>query len=177
MPPSKEKVRKLDIGCGNKKVEGAIGLDIVSLPGVDVVHDLNSFPYPFEDSSFDEIYCYDVLEHLDDLLKTMEELHRIGANGCKIFIKVPYALCTDSFTDPTHKRYFTIHSFDYFTEKGHRFSEFNFYSKARFRILKAEKVYAENRIIKSLPTRIKDILSNHIFNICWALNFELEVVK
>ena len=45
----------LDLGCGRNKVPGAIGLDLFPVPGVDVVHDLEAFPYPFENNSFDEI--------------------------------------------------------------------------------------------------------------------------
>ena len=45
----------LDIGCGRHKLPGSIGLDIVPLEGVDVVHDLNQFPYPFSDNSFDSV--------------------------------------------------------------------------------------------------------------------------
>ena len=38
----------LDLGCGSVKVEGAVGLDNVGIPGVDIVHDLLDFPYPIE---------------------------------------------------------------------------------------------------------------------------------
>jgi len=62
----------LDVGCGTAKVKGAIGLDIAPLPGVDVVHDLNKFPWPFENGTFDEIYMLDVIEHLDDTIGVME---------------------------------------------------------------------------------------------------------
>ena len=41
----------LDLGCGDNKVEGAGGLDNVSLSGVDIVHDLLDFPYPIENES------------------------------------------------------------------------------------------------------------------------------
>ena len=39
----------LDLGCGLRKTPGSVGCDMISLPSVDVVHDLNSFPYPFPD--------------------------------------------------------------------------------------------------------------------------------
>ena len=37
-------MKVLDVGCGTAKVNGAIGIDRINLPGVDVVHDLNKFP-------------------------------------------------------------------------------------------------------------------------------------
>ena len=41
-------MKMLDLGCGSLKVEGAVGLDNVSIPNVDIVHDLLDFPYPIE---------------------------------------------------------------------------------------------------------------------------------
>ena len=46
----------LDLGCGDNKVEGAIGLDNIALSEVDIVHDLLHFPYPIKANSFDTIY-------------------------------------------------------------------------------------------------------------------------
>ena len=43
----------LDLGCGPIKLNGAIGLDNVALPNVDIVHDLLNFPYPIDNESFD----------------------------------------------------------------------------------------------------------------------------
>lgn len=47
---------KLDIGCGTNKKDSFLGVDILELPGVDIVHDLNSFPYPFSNNEIDEIW-------------------------------------------------------------------------------------------------------------------------
>lgn len=59
----------LDIGCGNKKLLGAIGVDLTAAQRPMLFTNLNSFPYLFEDSSFDEIYLNNTLEHLDDVSK------------------------------------------------------------------------------------------------------------
>ena len=66
----------LNVGCGYTSY-GDINLDYRELPNVDVVHDLNVFPYPFEDKSFDEILCFEVLEHLHSPYTTLKELRRI----------------------------------------------------------------------------------------------------
>ena len=52
----------LDLGCGNKKRPGAIGIDVNPRCDADVIHDLNAFPYPFAESAFDEIYADNVIE-------------------------------------------------------------------------------------------------------------------
>lgn len=66
---------ELLLGCGrnrDKKVVFSgtprewtelVTLDMDPSVGADVVHDLNVLPYPFDDSAFDEIHAYDVLEH------------------------------------------------------------------------------------------------------------------
>lgn len=67
-------MKQLLIGCGNdkrKKLDPGSGLqwdELVTLDhspacGPHVVHDLNEFPYPFANDTFDEIHAYCVLEH------------------------------------------------------------------------------------------------------------------
>ena len=51
----------LDLGCGNKKREGATGVDYNDRTAADIVHNLNEFPYPFEDNSIDKIYLWRVV--------------------------------------------------------------------------------------------------------------------
>lgn len=55
----------IDLGCGLSKETGFIGVDNVPLPGVDVVHDLLEFPYPFDDSVASVIHLKHVLEHFE----------------------------------------------------------------------------------------------------------------
>jgi len=47
---------KLNIGCGKDLKEGYVNLDVVNYGG-NQIHDLNKFPYPFEENTFDEIYA------------------------------------------------------------------------------------------------------------------------
>jgi ubiquinone/menaquinone biosynthesis C-methylase UbiE len=161
---------KLNLGCGPDKKEGYIGVDKVKLPTVDVVHDLNNFPYPFEDNSVDEIYCSHILEHLDDFNRVMEELWRICKPNALIVIKVPYYKSYLAFSDATHKVWFTEHSFDHFND-SHPLS--NFYSKARFKIL-SKKLIAK-RFTKYLP--FKSFLNFFLWNIFEEIEFKLLVDK
>ena len=68
----------LDVGCGQNKWPGAIGLDISPDTAADVVADLNEFPYPLEDGRFDQILCQDVIEHVREPLRFLSELHRVA---------------------------------------------------------------------------------------------------
>jgi SAM-dependent methyltransferase len=127
--------RSLDMGCGSRKRHGCIGIDNNRRSDADVIHDLNSFPYPFKKSSFDEIFADNVIEHLSDVIATLEEIHRISASGALVKITVPYFRSRWAFIDPTHLHYFTVDSFAYFDAEN-PISERYKYSDARFSVEK-----------------------------------------
>jgi SAM-dependent methyltransferase len=114
--------KALDVGCGSRKLPGAVGIDILRMPEVDIVYDLSTFPWPLGENEFDVIFMSHCLEHMEDLLKTLAEIHRISRRGAHIIIQVPYFRSTDAYTDPTHRHFFTSHSLDYFCE-GERISD------------------------------------------------------
>ena len=129
-------LKMLDLGCGNTKRPGAVGVDFNDRTAADIVHNLNSFPYPFEDASFDEIYLDNVLEHLDDVMGVMEEVHRICKPGGVVKVIVPYFRSLWAFMDPTHKHFFTVNSFAYFDPESIICTRYD-YTLARF---KPEKI-------------------------------------
>jgi len=124
---------KLDLGCGNAKRDGFMGVDSLDLPGVDVVHDLTSYPYPFSDSSVDEIWLDNVLEHLPSPIKVVEELYRICKNNAIINVAVPYFRSFYSTIDPTHVNFFGLNWFNYF-DPSHPFHKKYQYSKATLKV-------------------------------------------
>ncbi|MFQ5787155.1 MAG: methyltransferase domain-containing protein [Thermodesulfobacteriota bacterium] len=72
-----KKIEKLNVGCGHDIKRGYINLDIQKHKGVDVIHDLNQFPYPFPDNSFSYIYSRNCLDMLFNVDKVFDELYRI----------------------------------------------------------------------------------------------------
>ena len=116
----------LDLGCGDNKVEGAIGLDNIALSEVDIVHDLLHFPYPIKANSFDTIYLRHVIEHfnIDKFNNIMNECYRILNKDGQLFINVPHIFSIAAFTDPTHKQYFTFGS-GYFWDKKYQKSYYS----------------------------------------------------
>jgi len=125
-------MNKLNIGCGKKQLKGYINLDSTKLKGVDVIHNLNKYPWPFKNNYFDEIYADNVLEHLNSITQPIEEIWRISKAGAKIKIIVPYTPSVWAFCDPTHKQFYTYFTLDYFTKDA----KLNYYSNARFKIIK-----------------------------------------
>lgn len=102
-----QNARILDLGCGQKKVPGSVGVDFMRNPSVDLVHDLDVVPYPFESDSFDAIYMNHCIEHLSDPKKTLEECMRIARPNAAIYITLPHFTNAASFGDVTHRRAFS----------------------------------------------------------------------
>ena len=110
---------KIDLGCGEHKTEGLLGIDIVQRPNVDIVHDLSLFPYPFEDNSVEFIQAHHVLEHVPDFIKTVEELCRICKDNSIIEVRCPHASCFPTvWADPTHKRALVKNSFIHWSNEA-----------------------------------------------------------
>lgn len=107
--------RKLNLGCGRDIREGWVNLDQARLPGVDVVHNLERVPLPFDDGHFDHIHAKDVLEHVE-YIPLLAELHRILRPGGTLQIQVPHFTSADNFIDPTHKKQFSIRTFEFFVK-------------------------------------------------------------
>jgi SAM-dependent methyltransferase len=120
-------LKKLNLGCGHFALPGWVNVDIATLPGVDVVHDLNKLPLPFENESADEILCDDVLEHLD-YAPLLKDCHRILVTGGRLRVHVPHFTSSNNAADPTHKRQFSIKTLNFFctaTFEGKRRSYYN----------------------------------------------------
>ena len=127
-------MRNLNIGCGEKDFPDCVNVDIRHTYITHLIYDLEKFPYPFEDNEFENIYAYDILEHLTDVMAVMEELHRILKVGGKLFIRTNNWRFENAFTDPTHKHFFTLRSFDYFDPNKEMGAKYGYYSKGKFSI-------------------------------------------
>lgn len=123
-----ENKRALDIGCGQRKLPGAVGMDIIKNSTADVIHDASAIPWPFEDSSFKIVFANHFVEHIDDLLAFFNEVHRILEPNGRLIMQVPYFRWVDAYTDPTHRHFFTSQSLDYVIA-GTKLSEYSYTSK------------------------------------------------
>ena len=148
---------KLNLGCGKDIKPDYINLDIVDYGG-NKIHDINTFPYPFEDNTFEEIYASHVLEHLDNFNKTVIELYRIAKPNCTIIVYAPFFLNTKYFGEPDHKIPFSIRTFDNYEYIGDRKLKFyekwkldhrtNYESVAKFEILEKRFITSHFAVLK-----------------------------
>lgn len=113
---------KLNLGCGHNKKPGYVNVDRAH--GPDVVHDLESFPWPWPDSSVDEIRAEHILEHLGRepivFIGVMKEMHRVCRGGAKVHIVVPHPRHDDFLNDPTHVRPITVNVLALFSKRLNR---------------------------------------------------------
>ena len=122
-------MRILDVGCGVNKYPGAIGIDLNPRSRADVLCNLDRFPYPFRDNAFDELRAIHVIEHVSDVVRTMEEFHRLVRPGGTVHIVTPHYTDFSSFCDPTHRWHLNSFSFRYF---GPDNAGYGYYSSVRF---------------------------------------------
>jgi len=174
-------MRKLNLGCGKEILEGYVNLDLIKLEGVDVVHDLDKFPYPFPDNHYDIVRAKSVLEHLESIQEVIEELWRISKPEAVINIWTPHFASLGAFVDPTHKQFFTYYTFDYYCENAKKeINHLDYYSKARFRIIERKIIYPKylkvlELIVNKIP-RFHEIILRKFLPVK-SLFFKLEVRK
>ena len=156
-----EKKLKLNIGCGDHRLPGYEGVDILRGNAVDYVCDLENGNLPFQDNSVEAIYCSNVLEHIQNLPGLMAEFHRICCGGAVMEIIVPHGSGIGAFQDPTHRRFFSYNSFEYFT-KNDEFPSYDFQNN--FEIVNKKICFVRT------PKDISDYLK-HPFKAFFELTF------
>ncbi len=164
----------MNMGSGLDRRAGFVNADRVPLAGVDVVCDFSRRPFPFKDNVFDEVFMSHVLEHLPDTLATMEEIHRVCRPSATVTIKVPHYKHSSAFQDPTHLRFFTEGSFDYFGKDPR-----SYYTRARFDVVKVEKAYDFHidRWVRRPFPRLLPWVEKFLHNTVVELTFTLRVRK
>jgi len=165
---------KINLGCGMRYLSDYVNCDVLTHIKADKYFDLNKPPYPFESNSADEIFMDNVLEHLNDVVQVMEELHRILQVGGLLRILVPYGKTDWALQDPTHKHYFTENSLNYFVEGF----PYGFYSKGKFKMVEARLYGDSTNIMHKLRNLLplKKYLRYFFWNIYDGIYFELQKV-
>ncbi len=152
----------LDIGCStkdrkyksNNPNDKVIGLDKFHVSGADIIADLEK-TLPFKDNSFDMVVASHVLEHTYNFFFVMEEIHRITKKNGVVKIWVPHFSSHLAYTNPDHKRFFAAYTFDHFDPENKE----NYYSKARFRVIKRRLNFVHYGIFSFLNYIVNPIIN------------------
>src|ERR1039457_6879507 len=95
----------LDIGCGKRKIEpDAVGIDMSAESAADHVWNLDRYPWPLEDRRFSRIHMSHVIEHLEDPMRAMAEVYRVGEEGAAVYTTPPLFSPHNSYVAPPPRR-------------------------------------------------------------------------
>ena len=94
----------LDIGCGANCQPGFVGMDKRALPGVELIHDAEIFPWPVEAESVSVLMMSHFIEHVKPWLQfeLMDEAWRVLLPEGQLMISTPYGGSFRWHQDPTH---------------------------------------------------------------------------
>ncbi len=133
----------VELGCGQKKKPGRIGVDKLDLPNVDIVADIENGLAFLPDDSVDEIHCRSVFEHIENFESLMREIVRVLKDNGKAHLSVPHFSNPYYYSDYTHRRFFGLYTFYYFVDAEHQLRRKvpNFYTNVRINIVSQRLVF------------------------------------
>lgn len=118
-PPELAGLPGLNVGCGTILCPHDVNVDSQPLAGVDVVADLDD-KWPWRDGSVRYIKAAHVFEHVADPVMFMCEAWRVLAPGGLLDIRVPFYQHPNAYADPTHRRFCTERTFEYWIRDAQR---------------------------------------------------------
>jgi len=159
---AEEKAVVVELGCGLNKRKDSLGIDVVDLPSVDIVADLErGLPF-LPDQSVDKFYASHVFEHLAHFEYLMDEIHRALKADGKLILRVPHFSNPFYYSDITHKRFFGLYSFEYFGQTYHRFKRKipRHYIEHGFKTEELQLIFYSDRFILKIVKRMVQTLVN-----------------
>ena len=111
---------RLDIGCGEAKQKNWVGLDKRPLKGVDIVWDVQDFPWPIPDNCCFQALMSHLWEHIEPKYRfdVINEIWRIMKPGGQLLLSSPYYQSFGALQDPSHYGCPNEATFLYFTPKS-----------------------------------------------------------
>lgn len=145
----------LNLGAGKRIDEGdkgAVNHDLtLHSPLIDVAHDLNDIPWPWDDESFDRVLAWAVLEHLRlNLIESINECWRVLRPGGTIEVKLPIWNAATSYDDPTHYWQFALGVFDQFDPRTERGRQYDFYTPRKWTITKPATMCSSSSFVATM---------------------------
>lgn len=154
---------RLDIAGGGNPQRGFVNIDIRPLPEVDIVHDLEKFPWPIPSESVSFAMASHIVEHIDPahgvFVGFMNECWRVLQQGGQIMIATPMAGSAGYWQDPTHCNGCVPATFAYFCPLTPNSPLYGIYEPAPFRMIKC--TYELNGNMEVAMEKMNDDASYH----------------
>ena len=156
----------IELGCGPNPPQNIIGIDHLALEGVHYVTNLEEGLKMIPDNSVDELHSRHFLEHIQNFETLLTDIHRIIKPGGKHFVVVPHFANPYYYSDYTHKRFFGLYSFDYFSKTEHQLQRKvpAFYGGVKFKITHRKIVF------KSPEFAVRNIFKGKVLQPLFNLN-------
>lgn len=186
-------LKKLNMGCGFKKLFDHWNVDNESACNPDQILDLEKTPWPYEDNFFEKITADNIMEHLGQNPKVftniIKEMYRVSKDGAEWFICVPHHRCDLFWDDYTHVRALSAKTFKMFDQKVNYDSIERNLSDSTFGIYNSVDIevydvtynlvnYWKNQLEQGMigPAQL-DINLNTMSNVCESVNIFIRVHK
>jgi predicted SAM-dependent methyltransferase len=119
--PAFEPPIRLNLGSGLRKKAGYVNIDNRPEMDPDLLCDV-TLGLPFEDSSVEEVFCQDFLEHIprEKAIAMITEIWRVLRPGGKFEHITPSTDGRGAFQDPHHVSYWNYNSWYYYTHPAYR---------------------------------------------------------
>jgi len=169
--------KKLQLGCGKDKYSDYLNVDICPEYNPDLVWDLEKFPYPFKDNTFEEVIGSHIIEHFIEPRIIMDEIWRVSKHEAEVILYTPHWSHWAAYADITHKKFMTPATFkNYITYEG-KFEVDNIgYSSGKAGGFREVFFFGLSILYNIIPTTIVENFLCKIIPIP-ELYFKLKVVK
>jgi SAM-dependent methyltransferase len=163
-------MKKLNFGCGSDIQNGWDNVDVQVNKRITKSFDFDKFPYPIKGNIYDYIFINNVLEHLNEPDKVLNELWRISKNGGVIKIIVPYYNNKGAFSDMQHKHYFSDVTFEVFVNKVCKVDKKKLFKMESMRLI-------PTKVGRIFSARIRKKLSLFFGGVISQVHVKLRVIK
>ncbi len=141
--------QKVYLGAGKHHIDGWLHVDRHPFPNTDIVADVSK-GLPFMDSSIQEIYTQDFMEHLpsESKIDVINEIWRVLKPGGRMEHYIPNAGSANDFSSPTHLSHWSLTQFEHFNVDSYRYDKDRDYEgfKGGFKQIVSETVNNEQSI-------------------------------
>jgi len=136
---------KLNLGCGDKKIDGYVNIDMRPECCPDEVCNIGAMGLRYPDSSVDEVRAFDFLEHIEmiDCVFVIREIYRVLRHGGRFEHFTPSTDGRGAFMDLTHRSFWNINTWLYFTHEVWR-ALYGY--KMNFRVIELRDIITDNAL-------------------------------
>jgi predicted SAM-dependent methyltransferase len=99
--PTEEPPLRLNVGCGNNRIEGYTNIDCEGSTGPDILADIRH-GLPFDSDAVEEILFFHTIEHIEERYheNIFREFHRVLEPGGTLLVSYPeFMICAQNYID------------------------------------------------------------------------------